>query len=682
MADIVVFVPKAERDAEKNLKDFVALCRDQLTVFGADLPFEANHWSIGKSVKVKGRGALNPGLIFCTMATAKGKNHGTPMAEPFLSFAKAYMRYQQGMAPTKNTAVRLSALRAVEAALTEGSLVPNPVRIDGALLNRAAQLAKEAYSQGYARNVGVQLERLAEFVSANGLVRAPLQWRNPIKEVSRAGARVGPEFDARRQEKLPSKAALEALPQIFRLVTNPADVIVSSVVAILCSAPSRVNEPLLLPADCEVFERTKEGNEAYGLRWWPAKGANPMVKWVVPSMAGVVKDAVAKLRRETEAARVVARWYEAQPNQMYLPPELLHVRDQEWLALGDLVGLLYDGESSRQAAQTWCKGNEVLVTKRAGRLYVRFADVERAVLASLPAGFPVMDEATGLHYSQALLVVRRSAMHRGRNAVYRSIIEPVTSDQVNASLAGHSGKETIFEAFGFTEEDGSRIFVTSHMFRHYLNTLAQIGGLSQLDIAKWSGRVDIKQNEAYDHVSAGQMVLKVREALGDGQKMFGPLAETPKHLIITRDEFARLKVPTAHTTDFGFCIHDYTMSPCQQHMDCINCREHACVKGDKLKTEMLQQRHAEAVRLLELADAAKAEGYVGSDRWYRRHAETVEKLEQLVAIMDDPAIPAGAVIQLSGLEGPSRIAQALEERKALSLPELAAIRNLMPRLGP
>ncbi len=91
--------------------------------------------------------------------------------------------------------------------------------------------------------------------------------------------------------------------------------------------------------------------------------------------------------------------------------------------------------------------------------------------------------------------------------------------------------------------------------------------MSQLDIAKWSGRKDIRQNAAYDHVTPDQMLQKIRDAVGDETQMFGPLAELPKRALIPRDEFARLKVPTAHTTDLGFCIHDFTMSPCQLHME-------------------------------------------------------------------------------------------------------------------
>jgi len=143
------------------------------------------------------------------------------------------------------------------------------------------------------------------------------------------------------------------------------------------------------------------------------------------------------------------------------------------------------------------------------------------------------------------------------------------------------------------------------------------------------------------------MVQKIRDAIGDDSTMFGPLAELAKKTLIPRDEFARLVVPTAHTTELGYCIHDYTMSPCQQHRDCIHCTDLICVKGDEAKERQLRLQLEEARGLLQRAEEATQEGYYGSDRWLEHHTSTVERLSQLCSIMDDPKVPIGAVIQLS-----------------------------------
>ncbi len=659
MAEIVLFTPKAELDAAANLRGFVDMCRSKLTVFGANLPFQNDVWDVTDAVATKGKGGKRERITFSNAATVDQKSPEM-MREPFLSFAKAYVRYMHGMRPTKIIHNRVAALRAIEAALLETGLPPDPVQIDSRILNRAAQIVADRFSDGAAYRVGGQIEMLGIFLSENRLAAVPVRWRNPIKRPSSA-VRVGKEFDERREEKMPSSTALDALPRIFRIATEPADVITVSVAAILLASPDRISEVLTLPEACEVREPRKGKEDAYGLRWWPAKGAEPMVKWLVPSMASVVEEALQKIRSATAEARGIAKWYEQHPDQLYLAADVADLRGREWLSLTELAQIL--GIRDRVAANAWCKTAGVATEKLEGcgkKFYVRFRDVESAVLGMLPRGFPVLDKVTGLKYSEALLIVRRNELG-ARYGTYRCMIEAVGIGQINTGLGSRieHGHESIFTRFGFAEPDGSHIAVTTHQFRHYLNTLAQAGGLSQLDIAKWSGRKDIRQNEAYDHVTPGQMLQKIRDAVG-GDQLFGPLAELPKKVLIRRDEFARLVVPTAHTTDLGYCVHDYTASPCQLHMDCIHCRDLVCVKGDTEKETLLRRRLDEAKGLMERAQTATSEGYSGSDRWLDHHRTTVDRLAQLCSIMDDPRVPDGAVIQLAAPNMPSRIDRVTE----------------------
>lgn len=673
-ADIIVFKPRAEVDASANVTAFVAMCKSQLTIFGADLRFDDMAWDVTEAVQVKGHGKKRVRIYFSTQETVDDVAP-IQMAEPFASFAKAYVRYMQGMRPTKNPAFRVTALRALDASLRDSGH-SNPIKVDGDAFNRAARVIAERLAEATAYRVGSQLEVIAEFMSEHRLTTVPLSWRSPIKRPGDT-VRVGQEFDKRRAEKMPSLAALEALPKAFHMATQPQDVLYSSIAAILCSAPDRINEVLLLAENCEVHDKTSAGKEAYGLRWRPAKGAEPMVKWIIPTMAPVVAEAVARIRRLTEHARHIARWYESNPGKLYLAPAFEHFRTKEMLTMDELRQMLFLDADNRNTARQWCTGNGVPLMKVGKLLNVRFADVEKAVVAQLPAGFPVLNAETRLNYSEALIVLRRNELHPEKGT-YLCAIDQVTINQVNSGLGARSkhGFESMFDRLGFTESDDSPIRVTTHQFRHYLNTLAQAGGMSQLDIAKWSGRIDIRQNEAYDHVSADQMVAKIRQSIGDESQMFGPLAKLPKNIPISRDEFARLRIPTAHTTDFGFCVHDYTMMPCDQHADCINCNEHVCVKGNERKAAMVKRRLSEAQDLLVRAKAATSEGYYGADRWMEHHQKTVVRLMQLAEVLDNPSVPVGAVIQLADVrEGARSIEQALEDRAALDsrpLPNLLA----------
>lgn len=681
MSDVILFRPKAELDAAGNLAGFVEFCRNDLTVFGADLPFDENVWDVSSSISLKGHGNKRVRIVFSSFETVNAASP-SPMAEPFLGFAKAYMRYMHGFRPVVGFGTRLTALKVLEAALSEQGSIPNPIKIDAHVLNRAAQLAGDHYTDGMAYRVGGQLEMVASFLSENRLTVVPVHWRNHLKRPEDS-VRVGKAFDERRQSKMPSQAALDALPKVFRLAVEPVDVIVSSVAALLCASPDRISEVLMLPENCEVRQKNgKDGSEAYGLRWWPAKGAEPMVKWIVPSMASVTQEAIQKIRVATGPARRVAKWYEGHPGEIYLEGHLEPLRANEWLSMGEVADVLgFDGKHS---VSNWCKANAVRVIRDDGASKVRFSDVQKAVAAMLPEGFPILDNETGLKYSEALLVVRDSELDSKRGTC-RCLMEHISINQINTGLGGRAehGFGSVFSRFSFTMPDGSPIKITTHQFRHYLNTLAQAGGMSQLDIAKWSGRKDIQQNAAYDHVTTDQMLEKIRDAVGDESQMFGPLAELSKKTLIPRDEFARLVVPTAHTTDLGFCIHDYTMSPCQLHRDCIHCADLVCVKGDEEKERRLRQQLEEARGMLQRAEEATRDGYYGSDRWLEHHKSAVDRLSQLCSIMDDSKVPIGSVIQLSPPKSATKQVTLQRRGEALDGPDQmpSLLTSEVPQLG-
>ena len=79
MAEIVFFIPKAEKEAKQNLADFIELCRDRLTVFGEDLDWNSNAWPKVVNFTVKG-------------APSRGYRPDQILNAEILPFAKAYVQ--------------------------------------------------------------------------------------------------------------------------------------------------------------------------------------------------------------------------------------------------------------------------------------------------------------------------------------------------------------------------------------------------------------------------------------------------------------------------------------------------------------------------------------------------------------------------------------------------------------
>jgi hypothetical protein len=124
----------------------------------------------------------------------------------------------------------------------------------------------------------------------------------------------------------------------------------------------------------------------------------------------------------------------------------------------------------------------------------------------------------------------------------------------------------------------------------------------------------------------------------------------------------RMQIPAAHTTDLGFCIHDFALTPCQLHGDCGNCSEHTIVKGDPRQRTNVESRIEETEAALELARKAAANGAIGADRWTAHQLRTVERLRKMKAIHEDDSIPNGSIVQLSTPEMPSEIRISVEKR--------------------
>lgn len=242
MKDVIVFTPRAGVEAAENVMAFIDLCKNKLTVFGKDLDWESNNWPVMDYINKPG---IKTRLSFCfsNFATSGNRTKWKPMAEPFLNFAKGKMRYDFGFNKHENHSQKLAAIRTWEKALTETSAdsIPRVENTNPHVLNLAAEFLQDS-NPGSAYNSGCYLEKMGKFLNENQMVRASFQWRNPIKKKEDERIKIGKEADEKKKQKLPSRAAIRAIPQIFDLSVDPRDIVISSMSAVMFSSPDRFNE--------------------------------------------------------------------------------------------------------------------------------------------------------------------------------------------------------------------------------------------------------------------------------------------------------------------------------------------------------------------------------------------------------------------------------------------------------
>lgn len=620
MADIIQFIPKQNIDAAKNLEEFIRLCKEELTVFGSDLNWDNNYWPVA-------------GITFGNLdQKTRLLNQTNVMQQPFLNFAKAYFRYQQGHKPTKSQ-TEMRALKCIERAFIETQNEVDISYLNSIILDQAAILAKKHFSPGMAYHIGRELSRLAAFLSNKNLIPGIIDWKNSINRPTDT-VRTGVKARQQREKKLPNEELLNALADIF--ASNPTsarDIFTSSVCAMLLCAPSRISEVLALPVDCEAWQAKKNGNKAYGWRFQPGKGGAPCIKWIPDAMVSIAQEAIARIRNLTEEARNIAKWYEQHPTQLY---------------------------------QKNITPNTTLIT--------------------LPKDFPWFDKQRGIRFSEALFCFQEKQLHIDHPTNPAMIWRP-TANTLNDDLRSRESSPgyftlSIFDRHKFNTNEGQKFKANSHQFRHLLNTMAQRGGLSQSEIARWSGRADIKQNRVYDHMSEFELVDMIRShdnALSLDQSLEEIAEQIASKIPMTRQEFNTLAMPTAHITEYGFCIHDFTMSPCQRFRDCLNCTEQVCLKGDR-RIDRLKERYTIVEKLRDKAAQEIKEGTAGADRWYQIHDLTEKRLRELIGIMENPDIQNGAIIKLRNENEFSPLRRAIEARSQ-NEPEQPLIEDMQKLLG-
>lgn len=646
---VLHFTAREELEPQENLDAFIELCR-QSEVLGAHLQFGKNVWSTGNR---KGHnGTLR--AIFSTMEAA-GQDKSEPcMPQPFLDFAKAILVYLQDSRPVTSQAVRISALRYLEASLREWGKGSRPTAVNVEVLDSAVELAHKNVSAGVAYRVAGQLKLISETMTSKGFISLRQPWEHGLKKPRELGSRITKEALTARQEKMPSAAALRALGGIFQDAIAPRDVLVSSVAALMTCAPERVNEVLRLTRNCvEAGDGRFAGH--VGLRWPGSKGANDTIKWLPTVMTPVAEQAVANLLAVTRTAQEIAAWYTENPMALYLHEEVAHLRGKEYLTLTEIAAILWGDESLRESANTWAQTTHKLpkLQLEGRRIAFIYKDIEKAVLSMLPKTFPYVPGAPNLLCKEALMVALVNEMSETKST-YRCMFNYVGYATISNALIRHDRQPSIFDRFGYAEDDGTPIEMNTHSLRHYLNMLAQMGGMSSAEIALFSGRKDVSQNRAYDHMTSDEVQAPISEAMSQG--FMGDLVTQEPRRLVARSQFSGLGASAAHTTDYGFCLHDFAGEPCQVHRDCINCEEQECVKGEKRKEANLRASKAETKRLLDAAKQALSDGEFGADAWVAHQIKTLERIDSLLSIYDDPAVPIGARIRLN-VTNPSLITQ-------------------------
>ena len=112
------------------------------------------------------------------------------------------------------------------------------------------------------------------------------------------------------------------------------------------------------------------------------------------------------------------------------------------------------------------------------------------------------------------------------------------------------------------EDDGTPCRITTHQFRHWLNDLADKGGMPVEVLTRWMGRSFARDTQDYRHATVDERLAWLKDSIRSGS-VTGHMAEVYRQLPVgERERFLDGQIQAMHVTPLGICIHDFAVEPC------------------------------------------------------------------------------------------------------------------------
>lgn len=678
-----------------NLSRFIDEAK-ALSVFGHDLDWHQWRWAgVGTFAT---QGALHGGR-------KKAITPNQLMHSNFIDFAKAFIRYRESESPSISTRKNeLCALRTLEAALCQEGAGGDPTQITLHTLNLAAQLTQETYAaQGTRYNIGIALVRLASLLNRKGITRNAVgSFSNPIAPDNNMYLRLGDEADRHRQAKLPDERALACVGAVFAEITKLEhpdiykDVFLTSCITKLLSGSKRGSELFEMETDALYSELDSDGIERWGFRWRSSKSKREAMRisWIHEMMEPHAREAFRRIYAITEEPRRFAKYCEEQlvlreqnPDhpglRFYRHDRCPDVPDDQPLTNLEVLAAL--GSESTNPDILTSKG-----LSRQSNVYT-LNSLWQWALTRLPAGFPYVKRAKNkqLKYSKALFCMHPFQLKNGANSATNPVgLWMPRLDTLAHMLMGSEKSLSFFERHRVEDEEGNPLRLKSHQIRHLLDTISHEGtGDDFLDIAfinAFAGRAKAWQGRTYDHSGVADKAEIVRSATQqtDGRNTLFDLTAPPATEIETKHWSVRLKPRSSADiemhyrsatipTIWGGCEHDWLLKPCPYNRDCLNCKNHLCIKGagqdDQERLQRLKKLLDKIIVQQELAQTAQDRGEPGTKFWLEYQTLYRERIEELIDLLQDKNTADGAEIRLTNATANTHLHRVLQQKVLLAV---------------
>lgn len=645
MADIIHFTPRKDLSAQQNLRDFITLARDHVTTWSDrdGFAWENMRWpTTYKTVRFLNyeSSSLHPSV----------EPQPSQLMHPmFTDVAKAYLRYRHTVKSHTNIDRELQGLRALEFALREDLGTPDITKVSQRHVDKAITALGRLKA---AASVASELLRILQDLADYFIITSSAHhWKHPyVGKNSYEFTNGGRAPQAVKDSKVANQDALLAIGDVFgRGYTEPledSDVMVTSLTATLLSAPMRLGETIRFRVDCLGNDTDKDEKTQYYLRYWVPKTQEYARKPIPEVMADSAIEAIRRLTEITEEGRRLARYMETNPTKFYRHANCPNVPDHQILTRDQVAQAL--GFASRKSVEDYIKkhtGKRVLTGFTLNSLWQIVLIDHHKYNPHFPYQTP-FDRSTNPppKMSESLLCTRRYQFARDLETS-PVLLAPFNKDyyskRLDAAVKPHR-KNTRPMCF-FARHGFESIKLVSHGIRHMLNRIAKQSGISIEVITAWSSRSSFRQTLTYLDNDQG-------EAAAEASLMLGITNEQKPKDPITNEEAEKYGQGPIHRTRYGLCRRSWRVGPCNKFGDCLHCSELLMCKGDKVAAEIIMADRSNIVKTYNAAQEAIQRGERSSSRWIKVAEPQIQRLNQLLAIFNDPTIDDGSPLEIAGTD--------------------------------
>lgn len=673
MGQIIPFKPKHEAECDKNLNDFIERAKNELIIFDDQGGFDSDNW------KIKYKNGSTSSMHFTGLKVEDSKT-GDLMQEPFKSFAKAYIRDLQTW-KERNPVSYMVVLKSVYEALLTINGFSNILNFDGIALRKTIEILESRLSSGSLYRAGQVLEALLVDLKQYKINLKIPTWKNPWKRPKEKALGTSHDDRAWQENRLLTSHQIKCLADAFRLAKTPYQQFYSAQSVLLMTAPSRGGELHFLTTDC-LYETTaykdvvddsgkivQEEHIILNIRWVALKGGGFIPKPVHPLLHTIVKEAVQRLIDIGAPARKSAQWAIDHPDEFFRHEGCItseeHKEDDPLtiIEFASAMGLSSDQipeQITNETNKSFFLGfysQKWIHNLFDNKDYITYRDLAKYSIDRYKKKFPKYPNISKVDkpISEMLCLIRENELHGEFRPKGYSFVAP-NLNQLNDALGAihlrikRSSAQSMFSSLGLKEESGENLIITSHQIRVWLSTMAERGEMDSLDLAMFAGRSRIEDNRAYDLRPMEELAEESRKLISLGLEEYDgttALKAINTNVPVTFEMLGHKdRYGVVQASGFGYCEHDWTMSPCTKAGECITCKEHSCIKGMPDTRERLIELEEVVKHELDRAIDADINNYAGASSWVIYQSKKLAIIKTLLTYLENDDYPDGLIIRI------------------------------------